>query len=153
MLQHPSGSAVAPSTPTEPSSSPSLVWGNFLFKASQSQLGKAAHLDHTQLLNKYMPRLLGKCLFHFILEEKLVPNHFPSCQYILEQSSKQEDYNTFRQLFQFTKFEYCSFCEAPQNQQRDREFLEFYVSLTFGKYGYNHVLFRMVFCIWQTIAL
>ena len=140
----------APFTLTEPSPSPSLSLEGSLLRASQSRQGNAAHLGHTQMLNKYMPRLQGKCLFHFVLGKELVPDHYPSCQYMREQSSAQGDYKAFRRLFNFsTEFEYCYSCGALQNQEKNRECLVFHVSLMFGKYDYNHILFRTVFCIWQ----
>ncbi|KAF8546514.1 hypothetical protein OG21DRAFT_1527781, partial [Imleria badia] len=94
--------------------------GGSLVRASQSRLGKAAHLERTQKLNTYMPRLRGMCIFHFVQGEVLVPDHFPSCQYMQEQS--QGNYGAFRRSFNFTtKFEYCYCCGAPQDQQNNGE--------------------------------
>lgn len=101
-----------------------------------------------------MPRLEGKCIFHFVQKEELVPDHFPSCQYMEDQSLVQGDYNTFRLAFSFpTKFEYCYSCGAPQDYQKNGECPEFHVNLKFGKCGYNHILFRTAFCIWQSPML
>lgn len=117
--------------------------------ASQSRLGKAACLERTHKLNKYMPELRGMCMFHFVHGEVLVPDHFPFCQYM--QAHSQGDYRTFRQLFNFpTKFEYCYSCGAPLDQQNNGECPAFHVNLVFGKCGYNHILFRTAFCIWQS---
>ena len=111
-------------------------------------------MKRTQELNKYMPRLQGKCIFHFVLKEELVPDHFPLCQYVQDRSLVQGDYKAFRRSFNFTtKFEYCYCCGAPQDQQNNGECPEFHVNLVFGKCGYNHVLFRTAFCIWQSPPL
>ena len=106
-------------------------------------------MERTQRLNKYMPRLQSKCIFHFVREGVLVPDHFPYCPYMQDESLVPGDYNAFRRSFHFTKFEYCYCCGAPQDQQKNGECPEFHVNLTFGKCGYDHILFRTGFCIWQ----
>ena len=148
---HLSDSRAAPLTPTKPPLSPSFRLGSSLQRASLSRQGKASRLRRTKLLNKYMPILRDKCLSHFVLGEELVPDHFPSCQYLPSQSVAQGNYMAFRQSFNFsTKFEYCYSCGAPQDQQNNGECPEFHIHLRFGKCGYNHVLFRTAFCIWQS---
>jgi len=98
-----------------------------------------------------MPILHNKCLLYFILGEKPVPDHFPSWQYLLDQSLVQRDYMAFRRSFNFsTKFEYCDSCGALQDQQKNGECPEVHANLKFGKCGYDHVLFRTAFCIWQS---
>lgn len=133
--------------------SDSAILDGSLLRASESQLGKAARLERTQRLNRYMPTLQNKCIAHFVQKEALVPDHFPRCQYQQAQSLVQGDYRAFRKSFTFTKFEYCYSCGAPQDQQRNGECPEFHADLTFGKCGYDHILFRTAFCIWQNPKL
>lgn len=142
--------ATIPLTPAQPTSSPLHSLGGSLLRASQSRLGKAARLERTQWLNKYMPTLQNKCMFHFVRKEELVPDHFPLCECLEDQSLVQGDYQAFRRSFVFTKFEYCYCCGTPQDQQKNGECPEFHANLAFGKCGYNHVLFRTAFCIWQS---
>lgn len=150
MSRYPSDSTTMPSTPAQPAPSPLHSLGGSLLRASQSRLAKAARLERTQWLNKYMPTLQSKCIFHFVRKEELVPDHFPLCPCLQDQSLVQGDYKAFRWSFNFTKFEYCYSCGAPQDQQRNGECPEFHANLTFGRCGYNHILFRTAFCIWQS---
>lgn len=109
-------------------------------------------MQRTQELNKCMPRLKGNCMFHFVGEERLVADHFPSCEYMNQ--SFEKGYNDFRQSFRFpAKFEYCYSCGTPQDNQKNGECPKFHVNLAFGKCGYNHILFRTAFCIWQSPKL
>lgn len=120
-----------------------------MLRASHSRLQKAARLERTQKLNKFMPSLLGKCIFHFVLSEELVADHFPSCPYM--EGESEPSYRAFRRSFNFpVKFEYCYGCGVPQDQQNNGQCPAFHANLVFGKCGYNHVLFRTVFCIWQS---
>ena len=135
--------------PALPASSPLRSLSGSLVRASQSRLRKADRLERTQNLNRYMPRLRDMCIFHFVQGEVLVHDHFPLCQYMQEQS--QGNYGAFRRSFKFTtKFEYCYCCGAPQDQQNNGECPAFHANSVFGKCGYNHILFRTAFCIWQS---
>ena len=81
-------------------------------RASQSKNAKVARLECTQKLNEFMPRLQGKCVFHFVEKEQLIPNHFPSCHYMKDSG----DYLAFRKSFKFPGgFEYCYSCGVPQD--------------------------------------
>ena len=151
MPRYPTDSAPAPLTPAQPAPSPLRSLSGSLARASQSRQGKAARLERTQKLNKYMPRLRGICIFHFVHGEALVPDHFPSCEYMREQS--RGNYGDFRRSFNFTRFECCYCCGAPQDQQNNGECPAFHANLVFGKCGYNHILFRTAFCIWQSLTL
>ena len=110
-------------------------------------------MERTRRLNKYIPRLRSKCIFHFVRKGVLVPDHFPLCEYMQDPSLVQGDYKAFRRSFHFAKFEYCYSCGVPQDPQNNGECPEFHVNLTLGKCGYNHILFRTAFCIWQSPKL
>ncbi|KAN0088100.1 hypothetical protein V8E55_006721 [Tylopilus felleus] len=143
-----SASAPTPLAPGLLGSSQDQILNGSSLRASQSRLGKAGRLARSQLLNKYMPRLYGKCLYHFVQAELLLPDHFP-CEYL----QSEGNYAAFRRSFVFAKYEYCFCCGVPQDQRHNGECPAFHANLAFGKCGYNHILFKTAFCVWQNLSL
>lgn len=122
-------------------------------RAKLARATQGSRLARTQLLDKYMPALKGRCPFHFAVEGRLVDDEWPYCPHMVAFS---RGFDAFKRTFHFEKFAYCYVCGMPQDRDRNGEGPGCHAGHTFEKKKacvFGSFIFRVSYCLWQLPAL
>lgn len=127
-------------------------------RAATAQSAVQGRLERTRSLDLYMPKLAGKCPYHFVDAQKLVDEDYPGCEFFqhTHTAEAKQQYYDFKRAFNFEKFAYCYSCGIPQEKGRNGEGPRCHKKCAYGsKDGclFGSFIFRVAFCMWLNRSL